>query len=219
MAGSSSKGGDHFWPGFVDALTNVVIAMVFVIVVLAIALSFSAQLLAQRMAARIAALEQQGRATKAVDAPPASEPRPPSAGAQAAPPDARVPVTERIAVRGTEREHSPPQGVALRPAARRLVLDYEPGALTLDSAATQRLAGALPPFKSALQQAGDRVVIVARGPSMDLSENQRAGFIRVMAVRNVLLEQGIDRARIDTRIDVRTRAERNTVDVLLEKQP
>ena len=63
----------NYWPGFVDALTNVVIAMVFVIVVLAIALSFSAQLLAKRMAARITVLEQQGQAAQAQTAASAPE--------------------------------------------------------------------------------------------------------------------------------------------------
>ena len=34
MAGGGKSGGDSYWPGFVDALTNVVIAMIFVVVVL-----------------------------------------------------------------------------------------------------------------------------------------------------------------------------------------
>lgn len=228
MAGSSSKGGDHFWPGFVDALTNVVIAMVFVIVVLAIALSFSMQLMAQRMAARIAELEQQGRAAQAVEAPEKGDPAPSVRGGMpagptpaTAPADAGVAVAERIPVRGTEREQTPKKGVAMQSNNRHLLLDYETGALTLDEAAAKRLADSLAPFKEALDRDGPnaRLAVTARGPSMELSENQRAGYIRVMAVRNVLLDNGIPAARITTRIDTRAEAERNTVDLSMEIKP
>lgn len=60
MAGGGKSSGGDYWPGFVDALTNVVIAMVFVIVVLAIAMSYSAQKAAKKMAAKI--IEQQEQA-------------------------------------------------------------------------------------------------------------------------------------------------------------
>ncbi len=38
----------NYWPGFVDALGNTIIAMVFVVIVLAVSLSMYAKLLAQR---------------------------------------------------------------------------------------------------------------------------------------------------------------------------
>ena len=53
MAGGGRAGGDAYWPGFVDALTNVVIAMIFVVVVLAISLTFAAQMMGQKLAERI----------------------------------------------------------------------------------------------------------------------------------------------------------------------
>jgi hypothetical protein len=54
---------------------------------------------------------------------------------------------------------------------------------------------------------------------MDLSENQRSGYLRVMTVRNVLLENGIPASRIDARIDTAARADRPTVDISLERRP
>ncbi len=226
---SSGGGGtSEYWPGFVDALTNVVIAMVFVIVVLAIALSFSMQMLAQRMATKVAELQQ---AVATANAAAASQPAlaPPveaAAPVAVAPPPidtplpAPVPSRLRIAVAGNERAASAP-AARVTPAATSLVLDYAPGALTLDEGAAKALVQALPPLRESLVQgpAGSRIALVASGPSMDLSDNQRAAFIRLMAVRNALLEQGVEAGRIVTRIDPKIGGDAPRIAVTLEAAP
>ncbi len=215
MSGGSKNG--DYWPGFVDALTNVVIAMVFVIVVLAIALSFSAQLLAKRMAAKIAQMQETpGLAT--VARPASSSPTP----LPAAPPaalDARVPMRIRIAVAGTLKPASAP-APKLQTQERYLQLDFANGALTLDDAANAQLVQALASVKQQLAALppGARVAVVAVGPEMQLSENQRSAFIRAMAVRNVLLDQGVAAARIDTRVDVRAAAAAASVTIRIEEE-
>ncbi|RZL31396.1 MAG: hypothetical protein EOP35_22150 [Rubrivivax sp.] len=185
MSGGGKGGGGDFWPGFVDALTNVVIAMVFVIVVLAIALSFSAQMLAKRMAAKIA--EQQaelGKARQVVVAP---------ASATSA---------------------------KVKPAERFLQLDFAPGALTVDMPAAKALGEALAPLKARLAESPSlRLEVVAVGPEIHLSENQRAAFIRAMAVRNELLGQGVPGDRISTRIDMQATAPQPAVAVRLGEKP
>ncbi|HEV6967890.1 MULTISPECIES: hypothetical protein [Roseateles] len=200
MAGGGGKNGDY-WPGFVDALTNVVIAMVFVIVVLAIALSFSAQMLAKRMAARIA--EQQaelGRARAAAKGPPAEVEKMPSGPLV----EARAPVRTRIPVAGNEATLAASAVAKVKPAERFLQLDFAAGALTVDAAAAKALAAALAPLKQQLAESPAlRLEVVAVGPEIHLSENQRAAYIRAMAVRNELLGQGIPGERIVTRIDMK----------------
>ncbi|KQY81708.1 MULTISPECIES: hypothetical protein [Roseateles] len=218
MAGGGSKNGDY-WPGFVDALTNVVIAMVFVIVVLAIALSFSAQMLAKRMAAKIA--EQQaelGRARAAIAAPAAEKERLP-AGAPLI--ESQAPQRTRIAVAGNEAALAASAASAkVKPAERFLQLDFAPGALTVDAAAAKALAGALQPLKQRLAESPSaRLEIVAVGPEIHLSENQRAAFIRAMAVRNELLGQGIAGDRLVTRIDMKASAAAPAVAVRLGDKP
>jgi hypothetical protein len=200
---SSGGGGtSEYWPGFVDALTNVVIAMVFVIVVLAIALSFAMQMVASRMAGKLAELEAANVQLQASQKNPPVEPgavRAPSSDTPLpAPADARV----RIAVAGNERT-TQARPATVNPATRSLVLEYEQGALTLDDVAQKNLVQALGPVKVALEAApaGTRVALVATGPSLELSDNQRAAFMRLMAVRNQLLEQGVPAARIATRLD------------------
>jgi hypothetical protein len=206
----------NYWPGFVDALTNVVIAMVFVIIVLALSLSFSAQLLAKRMAARIAELERQGQATQVVTAPPSTRPNP--ATASLAPQQPAAPAPARIEVRGNEGS-APAKGGTMRAATRALLLEFQPTALTLDDAAAQQLGKSLDAITNRLRDSppGTRIMLVASGPEMALSDNQRAGFIRTMAVRNALLQKGIPGNRIGSRFDLKASPARPTVSIALEE--
>jgi hypothetical protein len=187
----------NYWPGFVDALTNVVIAMVFVIVVLAIALSFAAQLMGKRIAEQMVKQHTAAAAASAVAAAQAHTP------AQEAAPRSELPGRTHITVRGNEGAASAAGG-HLRNIGNLLQLDFADAALTLDSAAAQRLRDALAAGKAAAPQA--RVQIVAIGPALELTENQRSAYVRVMAVRNELLDQGYAASRIGVRIDTASKA-------------
>jgi len=186
----------NYWPGFVDALTNVVIAMVFVIVVLAIALSFAAQLMGKRIAEQMV---KQHTAAAAASAAAAQAHTP----VQEAVPRSELPGRTHITVRGNEGAASAAGG-HLRNIGNLLQLDFADAALTLDSAAAQRLRDALAAGKAAAPQA--RVQIVAIGPALELTENQRSAYVRVMAVRNELLDQGYAASRIGVRIDTASKA-------------
>jgi hypothetical protein len=193
----------NYWPGFVDALTNVVIAMVFVIVVLAIALSFAARLMGQRLAEEIVKKHTAAAAASAAAAPTAA-----AAGDTA--PRSELPGRTRIAVQGNEHAASAAGG-RVRNVGNLLQLDFADTALTLDSAAAQRLRDALASGRSAAPQA--KVQIVATGPALQLTENQRSAYVRVMAVRNELLDQGYDAKHISVRIDMAGNAARPMVTV------
>jgi len=207
MAGGGGKD-SNYWPGFVDALTNVVIAMVFVIVVLAISLSFSAQLLAKRMAAKVASLEQEAVSR-------ASAVEPASNGACIdQPPPAELHSRNVIEVRGNEAAVKAASG-SVRAADSFLVLEFAPGALTLDAPAAEKLASSLSAVKEKLA-GGGKVQVLARGPLMEISDNQRSAFLRIMAVRNVLIDQGIASERIEPRIDTDTKASSATVSIEIE---
>ena len=229
----------NFWPGFVDALTNVVIAMVFVIVVLAIALSFSAQLLAKRMAARITVLEQEGKAAQAQRAAsvaeliakrltPSSkaslEPSPTTTSATSVESaddtlrvESKMAAPIRINVKGNE-ERMVSSGGKLQPSDRYMLLEFAPTALTLDDAATKSLGSSLDKLKQQLANAptSAKVVLVASGPAIELSESQRAGYLRAMAVRNELLEQGFAPERITTRFDMKATPAKPTISLRIE---
>ncbi|MEK8049308.1 hypothetical protein AACH10_03560 [Ideonella sp. DXS22W] len=208
MAGGGSSGVNAYWPGFVDALTNVVIAMIFVVVALAISLTFAAQLMGKKLAER---LMQEQAARVAASAPAA----PPPPGDQAADGDASA-VAGRtlIAVKGNERAAGT-VAARVRTGQNLLQLTYAPGALTLDDEAAQRLRAALqPPAGGAGQRS---VEVVASGPQMSSSDNQRAAYVRVMAVRNQLLELGYAAERIQVRIDTQRDAAEPQVRLVIKE--
>ncbi|MET0282732.1 MAG: hypothetical protein ABW278_16615 [Steroidobacteraceae bacterium] len=194
------KGGNSYWPGFVDALTNVVIAMIFVIVVLAISLSFAAQLMAKKLAAEMIAQGQGTAQGAAIDA-----------GSPV--PESRLERHTRIAVAGPATDQSVAGG-RLRPPRNILQLDFAANAVALDEAAATALRAEL-----ANSPHGGRVVILATGPGMGITANQRAAYLRVLAVREVLLAQGYAAAQLDMRIDTEAEASAPTVNISFEGQP
>jgi len=193
----------NYWPGFVDALTNVVIAMVFVIVVLAIALSFAAQLMGKRVAEEMVKQHSAAAAASAAASAAAAAAVQAHTTVQEAAPRSGLPGRTHIAVQGNERAASAAGG-RISKVDNLLQLDFADAALTLDSAAAQRLREALANGKAAAPQA--RVQIVAVGPALELTENQRSAYVRVMAVRNELLDQGYAASRIGVRIDTASKA-------------
>ena len=202
---SSGKGdANSYWPGFVDALTNVVIAMIFVVVVLAISLSFAAQLMAKKMAEQYIQ-EHSKKSDK--EAPPPPPPEPPDAG---------IKLNQRIAVAGNEKPVAPKPS-QLKSQGNVLQLDYAPGAVTLDAAATGELKKAL--AARAADIASLRVQLVASGPDMAFTDNQRAAFLRVMDVRNALIDAGFSADRIEMNVDTQREARAPAVNLRFSASP
>ena len=202
---SSGKGdANSYWPGFVDALTNVVIAMIFVVVVLAISLSFAAQLMAKKMAEQYIQ-EHNKKPDKDAQPPPPPEP-----------PDAGIKLNQRIAVAGNEKPVAPKPS-QLKSQGNVLQLDYAPGAVTLDAAATGELKKAL--AARAADMASLRVQLVASGPDMAFTDNQRAAFLRVMEVRNALIDAGFGADRIEMNVDTQRDARAPAVNLRFSASP
>jgi|GEM_PF-5426969 len=195
------EGGNSYWPGFVDALTNVVIAMIFVVVVLAISLSFAAQMMAKKMAAEIVA---KASATTTVSA---------AAQSGAAVPESNLGKRTHIPVAGPKEEQVV-EGGRLSAPKNILQLDFEPTAVALDDKATVALTGAL-----AEAPRSSAVMLVATGPSMGITSNQRSAYLRVLSVRNVLLQLGFDKDKLQMRIETAVEAPAPTVNISVGGQP
>jgi len=204
MSGGGS-GANAYWPGFVDALTNVVIAMIFVVVVLAISLSFAAQMMGKKLAEK---LIQEHQAKAALAQPPPKAAAPPAPQPEL--PPSVLQKTTRIAVAGNESAASAAGG-AVRQVRNTVQLDYAAAAITLDAAAADRFKAAVAALGGSLGQRS--VQIVASGAGMALSDNQRAAYLRVMAVRNTLLDLGVSPERIQVRIDTATELPAPRLDV------
>jgi hypothetical protein len=193
----------NYWPGFVDALTNVVIAMVFVIVVLAIALSFAAQMMGKKMADELTKAKAAVVAAQAQ----AANPRPATADDMPPPPT----LEPRTLIEVKARAPMNAASAGLRAIDRGLRLVFADNALALDKDAADQLHAALAPRRATAASA--RVDVVATGPSMALSDNQRNAYIRVLAVRNELIDEGFAPDHIAVRIDTATAAARASVTV------
>ena len=168
MSGGGS-GANAYWPGFVDALTNVVIAMIFVVVVLAISLSFAAQMMGKKLAEKL--IEE--HKAKVAQAPPA-----PAVPAQLPAQESALARTTRIAVVGNEAPASAP-ATAVRQVRNTLQLDYAAAAITLDPAAADRFKAAVAGLGGSLAQR--RVQIVAGGPGMSISDNPKPSEFQAIA--------------------------------------
>ena len=194
----------NYWPGFVDALTNVVIAMVFVIVVLAIALSFAAQMMGKRLSDELVAAKAAVSAAAASGAV-APTPRP----AESSAPPTTLPTDTTIQVSG--RAPAAAASSSVRAGERSLRLEFAETALALDPEAQRRLHVALAPRHASA--ATTRVQILATGPQMSLSDNQRSAYIRVLAVRNELIDEGFAVEHIGVHIETVAASARPTVTV------
>lgn len=208
MAGGGKSGGDSYWPGFVDALTNVVIAMIFVVVVLAISLTFAAQMMGKKLAEQYISQYKQQQAARQPD-PAASAQATAAAGAPGASPPGAEPRLQASTLQGVTRiavaapaQASAPARVAVKPTVNRLQLDYEATALELDPKAQDQLRAVVGQLGA--DRAQRRVRLVATGPDPQLSDNQRAAYVRLLAVRNLLIEQGFAPEHLQVQIDTQT---------------
>lgn len=206
----------NYWPGFVDALSNMVLAMLFVILVLALAMgsyaTVAADAMAKRLKAEVAAAamlqnaeearaaevraEQSRAAAEAAVAAMAAraEPQAGPAAPPAGTPPSALAQTSRIEVAANDATSlTPPSSRVLR-VANTFVLEFPERTVALDDTATKALREALRPARKLLESGA--VDLIARAPGGNLTESRQASFYRAMAVRNVLLDAGMTADRI-----------------------
>lgn len=178
---------EGYWPGYVDALTNVVLNLLFLVAILA------AGVFALGMeASRKSLLPALGEIR---DAPPQKvqqgvAPDKPVVGNVATPIDVARP-TENPGQRHVSLE-------PVRPTADRtlLQLTFQGEALVLAEADRTAL---LPEIKTAMARF-DAATVAVWTVSDREPTNQRASFVRVMAVRDQLRAAGVDVSQVVTRI-------------------
>lgn len=209
MAGRGGRE-TNYWPGFVDALTNTVIAMVFLVIVLTMSLSVFINAIANQRAAKIV----EGKAASATSAASETSALPAASGnSAAAAPQApgglgapSSPKAEASVLRGEFRVPDSANSQA-RDSARQkaevltnALVVYFPGTTVEVDEKTEleldRVAA-----NSGIAFAQMQAAIVARGPQIFLSDNQRLAFFRAMSVRNFLMKKGIRRDNITIRIE------------------
>lgn len=218
----SSGGNDSFWPGYVDAISNLVLSLLFVVAILTIAVFMFAVELGRRQGAINQAAHAQ-TARKSVASVPA-EPMSDLAREQkaaleseirslkkevkalksasqktAAQPGAdntqRASTTPRSYLNASEKPADPEKDIARiqsRPSG--IVIVFTPDAVALTGSEITRAKEALSIFRP---NVGARVEVhVPTG----FSEVKRLAFYRAMSVRNLLIELGIPSERIEVSV-------------------
>lgn len=192
---SSEDGADIFWPGYVDAVTNLVLNLLFMLTIMIVAVFMFALELSR------------------YKDPPA--PEPPLPAAQPAPdPQEQILAlqkevealqqqvlqknaltTPQKVVNAATQQPLPQRGLAdVAPAGGGLVVNFARDAVLLSAAEADTLKTALAPLGSSA-----RVRVEVQVPT-GFSEARRIGFYRVMAVRNQLIAAGMAPERIEVRI-------------------
>lgn len=225
--GSTSSREQNFWPGFVDALTNVVLVMVFVVVVFAIVMFGGMFKLAksqihiqvekrleeeaeratsQTALAKFDAASQRARADRLEE-----ENRKLLAALQASRP---VPIGGQPApARGTQLNVP---AVTISGQTPSITVSYALGVTTMEKKLLESLDAAISGFDGAVNW---EVSLRARMSEVSPSEARRLAFYRIAVLRDHLVSKGVRPERIETIIlDEPGRDGRSSVTIQLRKE-
>ena len=192
IEGSSDDGSEVFWPGYVDAVTNLVLNLLFMLTIMIVAVFMFALELSRHkdqpvvvdspppvksQAEEIAALQKQIELLKQ------------QAVAKTEPKNNQKVITANTPLAKPEKELR-----ELTPSGGGVIVNFVKDAVVLSASEAQTLRAALGPL---VASGGARVeVLVPTG----FSEAKRIGFYRVMAVRNQLIGLGVPADKIDVQI-------------------
>lgn len=235
MAGGSTNSREqNFWPGFVDALTNVVLVMVFVVVVFAIALFASVAKITKTYVDRQVTDRLHGemksiaeRTEQAIQAADAQRARADELQAQNASLSAALQVANEMASRvasstcvggnasATRQQPSEVPPVSISGRYPSITVTYGSGVTKLEKKLLEALDEAIAGYEGAPEW---EVSLRARTSELSPSEAQRLAFYRISVLRDYLVSRGVRPERIETVILPEVnRGGRSTVTLQLKK--
>jgi outer membrane murein-binding lipoprotein Lpp len=203
----------NFWPGFVDALSNLVLTLVFVMVIFVLALFYlSSKVSKTKMDALCPEtkseltevkkeLEETRNALKAALAGASQVKERVDAGQKKLPPLKKEKVSSDVSGAGSS-----------------IIIRYPMGVVELDDEAKQTLDKAIAPLLASGQQV-KTILNAIPGPET-FSEGKRLSFFRAVAIRNYLISKGVDKGNIDSKVSGHDKRDPNDSDgrVVIELQ-
>lgn len=229
----------NFWPGFVDALSNVVLVMIFVVVVFVVTLFYYSQKLAEIRINKMVTkgeVQVQSGSTKvkpdSIDAPQGadadtarlkSENRDKSneidklkreiadlKSRQAAPPlqadagslrsDAAAGGNNNIQVRVEKAKEIAPGTNKVDGDSKAVVLHFEKETTELNAEGAKTLDGSIGDWVRRVKSQQGKIVITGVIGSAEFTEARRRAYYRTVAVRNHLIDAGVDKERVVSRV-------------------
>jgi len=228
----------NFWPGFVDALSNVVLVMIFVVVVFVVTLFYYSQKLAQMKVSKLISQghvqvvgEQKARQTDAQATPESSSTKAAETPGErekaqeieqlkrevaslkaklAAPPlqsdagslrSAAAPGSPNaIQVRAepTDKEVAP--GLRIDANEKAVTLNFDVDSTQLSEEGGKALDKSIGDWVRRAKSSQGKIVITGVIGSGAYSESRRRAYYRTVAVRNYLIDAGVDKERVVSRV-------------------
>ena len=197
MAGGGSDGEMNYWPGFVDALSNLVLALVFVVVIFTLALAvISSQVTKKAAAAAVEAAQAAARAQAVSDAQKENELQQQIQELKSvlAEKDKLLNLQAKSSVVAAPVQEAKPQVGA---SAADLTLNYDPGAYQVANDALAELEKLL---RTKGSNPGAKLFsMVAYMGSGAPSAEKRSAYYRMVTLRNLLIEKGVPAENITTK--------------------
>lgn len=203
----------NFWPGFVDALSNLVLTLVFVMVIFVLAMFYLSSKVSQsRMDALCPATKaeleqvkkdlQETRKALNVALAEAGQAR---ANVEVGEKKAPLPKKEKISTLASSEGSS-------------ITIRFPAGVVELDDEAERVLDKAIAPFIESGKQV-KAILNAVPGPET-FSEGKRLSFFRAVAIRNYLISKGVAKANIDSKVVSHDQRDQNDPDgrVVIELQ-
>lgn len=246
----------NFWPGFVDALSNVVLVMIFVVVVFVVTLFYYSQKLAEIRVNKMVTkgmVQTQSGSTKVkpddVNAPEGedadtarlkSESREKSdqieklkreisqlKTSQAAPPlqadagslrsNAASAGNNNIQVRVEKAKQIAP-GLSIDGGDKAVVLHFEKEATELTEESSKALGGSIGDWVKRVKSQQGKIVVTGVIGSAEFSEARRRAYYRTVAVRNYLIDAGVDKERVVSRVATSENSAESNARVVIQYQ-
>jgi hypothetical protein len=230
MAGDSGGREQNFWPGFVDALSNVVLVMIFVVVVFVVTLFYYSQKLAQFKAKKLVERVEQNDVAAPAKTPslkPSSSPAAPDDSKQIASLKVQVAtlqaqlaaassnpaaisgsmnseapaINKVIEVKQADKKATDPlPGIKIDKTAEAITLVFDKDGVELTPEANKAMDVNLERWVAPLKAGQAKLVITGVVASLSYSEGKRRAYYRAIAVRNHLLELGVPTSSLVTRV-------------------
>lgn len=246
----------NFWPGFVDALSNVVLVMIFVVVVFVVTLFYYSQKLAEIRVSKMITkgmVQTQSGAAKVkpdkVNAPEGedadtarlkSENRDKSnqidqlkreiaqlKTSQSAPPlqadagslrsNAGSRGNNNIQVRVEKAKEIAP-GLSIEGGDKAVVLNFEKETTELSEDGGKALDGSIGEWVKKVKSQQGKIVITGVIGSAEFSEARRRAYYRTVAVRNHLIDAGVDKERVVSRVATSENSAESNARVIIQYQ-
>lgn len=247
----------NFWPGFVDALSNVVLVMIFVVVVFVVTLFYYSQKLAESRAAQMMSREQAQKPKGVacvnsieVDAPDAKitdttrlksdndvknieiaqlkreiaqlksaqRGEPPSqADAGSLRSAAASTKTNAIQIH-TEVAKEVAPGLSVEGSEKAVVVLFEKEATDFDKAAGKALDERIGDWIRRVKSQQGKIIVTGVIGSAEFSEARRRAYYRTVAVRNHLIDAGVDKERVVSRVASAENSAESSARVIIQYQ-